>query len=93
VKGDIANLSQLTSKMNVTNFQTASYQAIAVERADRWMVYRRLQELDIPCTCHSDRPLQVEITTPLAAIQLWSAVKQVVESRSELVEWLKVCWK
>jgi hypothetical protein len=93
VKGDIANLSQLKSKMKAINFQTASSQAIAIERADRWTVYRRLQELDIPCTCQCDRPLQVEITSPLAAVQLWSAVKQVVESRSELVDWLKVCWK
>jgi hypothetical protein len=93
VKGDIANLSQLNLKMNVFNFQMASYQTIAIARADRWTLYRRLQELDIPCTCQCDRPLQVEITSPLAAIQLWSAVKQVVESRSELINWLKVCWK
>lgn len=67
--------------------------AIAVTGIDRWEVYRRLQDLDIPCQCSTDRPLQIEISSPIAAIQVWSVVRQIATPRQELVEWLEGCWQ
>jgi hypothetical protein len=58
----------------------------------RWEVYHRLQELEIPCECATERPLQASITTATAAIQVWSVVRQVTASRRELVTWLEDCW-
>ena len=65
---------------------------VEVSWADRWYVYKRLQELAIPCTCAIDQPLQVQITNTLAAIQLWSISRQLNASRQELVKWLERQW-
>lgn len=67
--------------------------AIAITGVDRWEVYRRLQDLEFFCHCSTDRPLQVEIASPNAAIQLWSVVRQIAAPRQELVAWLKYCWQ
>jgi hypothetical protein len=66
--------------------------AVSVTRSDRWQAYQRLQELDIACACPVDGSLQVNLNTPLAAIQLWSVVKQLTTSRRDLSDWLKHCW-
>lgn len=78
--------------MSMFESRSAYSQAIAVKWADRWTVYQRLQELQIPCCCNTNRPLQVEIESPTAAIQLWSVVRQITTSRSELISWLNECW-
>jgi hypothetical protein len=66
---------------------------IGVNWADRWQVYQRLQELDIPCGCETNQPLQVEINSPLAVIQLWSVMQQFTASRQELIWTLKRSWQ
>lgn len=66
---------------------------VAINRTERWEIYRRLQELQIPCQCSPNQPLRVQLDTCSAAIQLWSVVKQLTSSRSELLDWLKGCWQ
>lgn len=66
---------------------------IEVNWADRWQVYHRLRELDIPCWCETNQPLTVDISNVTAAIQSWSVVRQSTASRQELVSTLKKCWQ
>ncbi|MEC4984117.1 MAG: hypothetical protein SAJ37_16465 [Oscillatoria sp. PMC 1068.18] len=66
---------------------------VAVNWVDRWQVYYRLQDLEIPCHCGLNQQLQVEIQSPIVAIQLWSVVRKLTTSRSELVVWLNSCWQ
>ena len=65
---------------------------VEVNWADRWQVYQRLQELAIPCSCAIDKPLQIQITDAVAAVQLWSVLRQLNTSRQDLVRWLENCW-
>ena len=66
---------------------------VDLKNTERWNVYRRLQELEIPCRCSTNLPLQVDINNPQAIAQLCSVVKQITASRSELIGWLNQCWK
>ena len=66
---------------------------VVVNQIERWEIYRRLQELQIPCQCSPNQPLRVQLSTPTAAIQFWSVVKQLTTSRSELLSWLYKCWQ
>ncbi len=66
---------------------------VDVLAGDRWIVYRRLQELMIPCCCHSDGRLWVDIHHGNHAILLRSTIQQFTASRSELVDWLERCWE
>lgn len=68
-------------------------QVVEVPWGDRWIVYRRLRELQIPCYCSTNEPLQVQLSSPTAVIQLWSVTKQHSASRQELISWLKDCWQ
>lgn len=65
---------------------------VEVSWADRWQVYQRLQELAIPCSCAIDKPLQIQITDAMAAVQLWSVLRQLNTSRQDMVRWLENCW-
>lgn len=65
---------------------------IAVPRGDRWLIYRRLQELMISCSCPADGTLRVEIDHGIELILVRSAVHQFMASRQELVNWLERCW-
>lgn len=67
-------------------------QVVNVSRSDRWHLCHRLQELMIPCWCLSDGTLQVEIRDGVTALLVWSVVRQLSASRSELVNWLNRCW-
>ena len=67
-------------------------QIVQVSFVDRWQVYYRLKELKIPCWCHADGSLRVQINNSLEAILLRSAVWQLMASRSELIDWLNRCW-
>ncbi|MEO1428920.1 MAG: Asr1405/Asl0597 family protein [Cyanobacteria bacterium J06633_8] len=64
---------------------------VEVNWADRWQVYQRLQELNIPSWCSSNQPLTVEIANTEAAIQLWSVMRQLNASRQDLIHTLKEC--
>lgn len=67
--------------------------SVGIKNTERWSIYRRLQELEIPCQCSTNQPLEVELDTPSAIAQLCCVVKQLTASRSELVDWLDNCWK
>ena len=69
-----------------------SYQEVQIVKSDRWSVYYRLQDLGVSCTCELHQPLRIEITTPLAAIQVWLVVRQETLSRNQLINWLENCW-
>ena len=79
--------------MKPLSHQTEVNEIVEVSWADRWQVYQRLQELEIPCWCATEQPLSVHIADVAAAIQLWSVIKQLTASRQELVRTLERCWK
>ncbi|MFM9267339.1 Asr1405/Asl0597 family protein [Tychonema sp. BBK16] len=79
--------------MNPSDPELEICEIVQVSWLDRWQVYRRLQELEIPCWCGVDRPLRAQINTTKQAAQLISVLKQVSASRAELVEWLECCWR
>ncbi|MEH1908778.1 Asr1405/Asl0597 family protein [Nostoc sp.] len=65
---------------------------VEVNWADRWQVYQRLKELDIPCSCAANQQLKVEIGNPSAAVQLWSVIRQFTVSRQDQILTLERCW-
>jgi hypothetical protein len=80
---------------------------IDIAWGDRWHIYRRLQELKIPCQCSTGKPLTVTVDTPTAAIQVWSVTRtqslgfalpslrdatRTAIGRSQLVNWLDRCF-
>lgn len=67
-------------------------QVVKVSRTDRWQVYRRLQELEIPCQCQTNQELTVEISNIATAVQVWSVVRQLNAERQDLIEILEECW-
>lgn len=71
---------------------TNYYQTVSVAMSDRWSIYYRLQDLGVSCSCNLHQPLQIEITTPSAAIQVWHVVRQETISRGKLITWLENCW-
>jgi|GEM_PF-1438381 len=59
---------------------------------DRWQILNQLAALDVTAACHPDGSLQVAITSPLAAIQLWSVLQREHASRTQQLDWLERCW-
>ncbi|MEN9208434.1 MAG: hypothetical protein Q6L50_10545 [Gloeomargarita sp. GMQP_bins_120] len=59
----------------------------------RWLIYRRLQELGVPCRCGAYGPLEIEVDTPQAALLVWSVVRQVTSTRAAQAAWLERCWQ
>ena len=68
-------------------------QNVTVKWSERWQVYHRLKALEVECYCRMNEPLQAAPNSPQQAIQLWSIVKQVTNTRQELVDWLHQCWR
>lgn len=79
--------------MNRPSSKIETQQEIEISKGDRWQVYRRLQELAIPCECGTNQPLRYQIQDVTAAIQLWSVVRQLTVPRRELAAWLERCWQ
>jgi len=79
--------------MNQPELEVEASEIVEVNTADRWQVYLRLQELEIPCKCAPNQPLTVKVNSPTAAIQLWSIVRQLNAPRKHSVGWLKYCWQ
>jgi len=77
--------------MNPLISAPSSEHVISVSRCDRWEVRRRLQELDIICTCLADGSCSAEVNTPLAAIQLWSVITHLTTSRQQKISLLNRC--
>jgi hypothetical protein len=65
---------------------------VDVSWADRWQIYQRLQELDIPCCCEANQPLQVEFANPLALVQFWCVMHSFTACRQELIQVLEKSW-
>ena len=74
-----------------SNTDVSVGQVIAIPLGDRWCIYRRLQELCIPCACLTDGSLRVNVNHGLALILVWSTVQHCIASRQELVGWLERC--
>ncbi|QKD82743.1 hypothetical protein HPC62_11625 [Thermoleptolyngbya sichuanensis A183] len=66
---------------------------ISVNRCDRWSIYYRLRDLNIPCACPADGTLRVEVNHALALLLVRSALFQFSCSRQERVDWLERCWR
>lgn len=79
--------------MSQFNLEPKVREIVEVDVVDRWLVYKRLRELDIPCWCSVDQPLQVEIKTALQGIQLGSVLRQFKAPRRELLQSLENCWQ
>lgn len=79
--------------MKSSSSEVEKKHVVEVNWADRWQVYQRLQELGIPCSCVTNQPLQVEISSPTAAIQLWSVMRRFAVSRQDQISTLECCWK
>jgi hypothetical protein len=79
--------------MNSLQADAEAAQTLGVTGTERWEIYWRLQELNIPAQCVTDRPLSAQITSPAAAILVWSVVRRTTAPRRELVLWLHRCWQ
>jgi len=62
-----------------------------IDRVERWNIYSRLQQLDVPCSCSNGQPLRVEVDTAASVIQLWSVVQQFTAPRHTLIKRLERC--
>lgn len=79
--------------MNSDPVVSAQSTVIEVECRDRWHVYHRLQDLDIPCQCRAHKALKVFVRNPVDALLLWSVVRHVTSTRQEQIQWLEACWQ
>ncbi|MFM2062462.1 MAG: hypothetical protein RLZZ507_2132 [Cyanobacteriota bacterium] len=91
-------LLQVCCTLRVIRLKSFSSEAeikhiVEVNWSDRWQVYQRLNELNIPCRCETNQPLQVEIANPQVAVQLWSVVRQFKASRQDLIFTLENSWQ
>ena len=63
-----------------------------VPRCDRWSISRRLQDLDITCSCPLDGTLRVNVNHALDVLLVYSTLKQFTLPRREAADWLERCW-
>ena len=68
-------------------------QIVAIDRADNWLIYHRLQQLEISCQYAANKPLRFELKQTKDLIQFWSVLKQFYSTRQELISWLNNCWQ
>ncbi|MCU0570367.1 MAG: hypothetical protein MUF49_27820 [Oculatellaceae cyanobacterium Prado106] len=81
--------SEIIRPLPVTT--STSFTIVAIPPGDRWQVHQRLQELEIPCSCPATGGLWVEVEHAIAAVHLWSVVRQFTQSRQVLADWLEQC--
>lgn len=79
--------------MNKSELESELSHIVEVGWGERWQVYRRLQELEIPCSCAIDRPLRVQLNSGVQVAQLESVLRQYRSPRWELQGWLEGCWE
>lgn len=79
-------------QINTTLKEAIIEQVIEVNWLDRWSVYKRLQEIGIPCSCSVNQPLTAVINSPIALVQLWSVLRCCTSSRQEMILFLHKCW-
>ncbi|RZM75671.1 Asr1405/Asl0597 family protein [Leptolyngbya iicbica] len=79
--------------MNNPHSATAVRFAVSsIQRCDRWSIYHRLQELNIPCACPADGTLRLEVNHAVALILARSTVQQFTTTFQEQRDWLDRCW-
>lgn len=79
--------------MNSSPLSSSISQLIDLPGLDRWQVYQRLQELDIPCQCSLYQPIKIQVSNPTQLIQVWSVTRQVTTPPVELAKFLNKCWQ
>lgn len=79
--------------MNPLDLESEACEVVAVNWVDRWQIYQRLQELEIPCWCAIGQPLRAQVNGAKEVAQLASVLKQFNAPRQELVQWLEQCWQ
>ncbi|NJL88560.1 MAG: hypothetical protein HC916_01240 [Coleofasciculaceae cyanobacterium SM2_1_6] len=79
--------------MNPPSLPLSAEHSIDLLGLDRWQVYQRLQELDIPCQCSLYQPIKVQISNPTQLLQVWSVTRQVTISPVKLGKFLEKCWQ
>lgn len=67
--------------------------ATTITGNNRWQAYHRLQELEIDCSCGGFQPLQVQVSTPTEAVQLWAVIRRLSLPRETLAASLRQCWR
>lgn len=65
---------------------------VKVETDQRWLVFQRLQDLNIPCQCQMYGDLHVQVNDGVTALQVWQVLRQFSASKQDLVDWLERCW-
>ncbi len=73
--------------------QAPSYVVIELDRMARWDVYLRLQELSMSCKCSLGIPLQVQVDSVAAAIQLWCVIQSCTAEKFSRRAHLERCWQ
>lgn len=68
-------------------------QKIAIAQGDRWLLYTRLRDLQIPCWCLKDGSLWAEVEQCSTVILIHSVMRELFAPRQELVDWLNRCWQ
>ncbi len=86
-------LLQVNCTLEVNLEKVEGQQVVEVDWLDRWLVYKRLQELEIPCSCETNQPLTVQISNPVDLVQVWSVIRHFSASRQQLIRILKKSWQ
>jgi hypothetical protein len=80
-------------EMSQCRYYASKQQAVlGVPMTDRWQIHRRLHQLSIQSVCDPNGSLIVEVNNGVAIAQIHSVVRQIVGSRSTLLDWLEACW-
>lgn len=90
----VANYSCLLSSMSDHSSEVSAITTqINLKQLERWEVYQRLRDLEIPCQCSCHEPLEVELNSPLMVWQFWNVMRRVFSSRKTLAHYLEQCWQ
>ena len=89
---DSVKTTQYNPLQSPEDFLPLVVQITIISRSERWMVSRRLSELDITSRCPSDGSLWVEVNNSLQAILIRTVVQHMLATRGEQIDWLDRCW-
>lgn len=89
----VLSLNKLIEIMDSNHQRSVLQSCFAIASQDKWSIYRRLQELEIPCFCVAYQPLTVQVDGPTEAIQVWSVTQQMIQPRSRQILRLQKCWQ
>ncbi|EKF01475.1 hypothetical protein FDUTEX481_07922 [Tolypothrix sp. PCC 7601] len=81
-----------TTMLPSSSYNFPGEQILHIPLSDRWLIYQRLQDLMIDCSCLADGSLRVQVNNRREALLIRSTVMQFLASRQELVDWLERCW-